>query len=446
MQVNVKIIALLLLLSTKMVHAQDTTRVSLLFVGDIMQHDSQINDAYDAATQSYQYAPCFQYVAPYLRQPDLTIGNLELTLAGPPYKGYPQFSAPDALAYTLRDVGFDILATANNHSLDRRKRGLERTITVLDSVGLLHTGTFKDSLDRASRYPLVIEKNGIRLALLNYTYGTNGIPATPPNIVNPLDTALIRQDVRAAQTMGVDAIVLFAHWGSEYQSQPNANQKMLAEFCRALGVKLIIGAHPHVLQPMYWHQATDQLVAYSLGNFVSGQRTRYRDGGAMLYVDLEKVSHDSATQTRIAGASYQLEWVHRDSKGNYTILPLPQFEQDSSIVIGAARAQLRQFAADSRALFKKFNQNIKEVSPTAFTFRIVIDHYDSAWAASDLLTFYNFNESEEQLVSAVFEDEVTAFSAWRNIVSRTSYTRAYVVARRQKTDSARGKDDSDGKF
>src|SRR5688500_2566918 len=128
------------MVSALAVSAQDTTRLSLLFLGDIMQHDSQISDAWDPNLKKYNYKPCFQFVKPYTQAVDLAIGNLELTLAGPPHKGYPQFSAPDELLEALKDMGMDVLVTANNHCADRGTKGIERTIEMLDSLEILHTG------------------------------------------------------------------------------------------------------------------------------------------------------------------------------------------------------------------------------------------------------------------------------------------------------------------
>lgn len=347
------------------VSAQDTTRVSLLFIGDVMQHDSQINAAYNASNKNYDYSSCFQFVKPYLASADLTIGNLEVTLAGSPYKGYPQFSAPDELAVTLKDVGMDILVTANNHCLDRGRKGLERTVMMLDSLDIVHTGTFRDTVERMNDYPLFVEKNGFKLSLLNYTYGTNGIPVTRPNVVNRIDTAVIRQDILKAKTQSPDAIIVFLHWGQEYQSLPNKWQRDVATVCFNAGAKLVIGAHPHVLQPMEWRKASDQLIAYSLGNFVSGQRDRYKNGGAMLKVDLVKTGNDSLVNTRIDSAAYMLEWVYRsaDSKKQYYILPVPEFEQDTTGFIKdeASKAAFQVFADDSRKLFKKHNVSLEEV-------------------------------------------------------------------------------------
>lgn len=345
--------------------AQDTTRISLLFIGDIMQHDSQIKSAYDPSAKQYDYSSCFQFVKPYLASADLAIGNLEVTLAGPPFKGYPQFSSPDALALTLKDVGMDVLVTANNHCVDRGKKGLERTVMMLDSLKILHTGTFGDTVDRMNDYPLLFEKNGFNFALLNYTYGTNGIPVTKPNVVNMLDTAIMRKDIMKAKQTSPDAIIVFVHWGSEYQSLPNKWQKVVTEFCFKLGVKLLIGAHPHVLQPMEWRKESDQLIAYSLGNFVSGQRDRYKNGGAMLQVDLMKIVKDSVSTTRIDSAGYILEYVHRttDAQKDYYILPAPTFEQDTTGFIKdeVSKLAFKTFLDDSRKLFKKHNVALGEI-------------------------------------------------------------------------------------
>lgn len=365
------------------VQAQDTTRLSLLFVGDIMQHDTNIAAAYNPVTGKYDYSACFEYVAPIIKSADLAIGNLELTLAGSPYKGYPQFSAPDALAVELKRAGFDVLVTANNHSLDRRRKGLERTVRVLDSLQMLHTGTFKDSAERATVYPFVIEKNGFRLSLLNYTYATNGIPVTKPNIVNMIDTVQMKRDLKKAREQQGDAIIVFMHWGDEYQSLPNKEQKRLTELCFREGAKLVIGAHPHVLQPMEWRKENDQFVVYSLGNFISGQRPRYRDGGAMLWIDLQKVSRDSVTTTSINNAEYELEWVQKtnDDKKEFVMLPFRYFESDTSFIAdNILRNAFDVFRKDARALYAKHNRNVYEKNngsnPESFHYSVRINSHN----------------------------------------------------------------------
>lgn len=360
--------------------AQDTTRLSLLFLGDVMQHESQINAAYDPLIKKYEYASCFQFVKPYIASADLSIGNLEVTLAGPPYSGYPHFAAPDELLTTLKDAGMDVLVTANNHCVDKGKKGLERTIDMLDSLKLLHTGTFADETNRLNDYPLIIQKNGFKLALLNYTFSTNGLPVTKPNIVNRIDTTLIHQDLIKAKQSSPDMIIVFTHWGVEYQSLPAQSQKDVAEFCFRHGTDLVIGAHPHVIQPMEWRKDKNQLVAYSLGNFVSGQRKRYTDGGVMLRVALEKISFKpDSSKTTIDSAAYILEWVYKQHEGRkkYYILPVPRFENDAEGFIKDAESRLamKTFISDSRSLYTKNNLQLREsksiLSDTVTTYKVL---------------------------------------------------------------------------
>lgn len=346
--------------------AQDTTRLSLLFAGDVMGHDSQIASAYDPVKKEYDYSACLQFIKPYIQHADLAIGNLEVTLAGPPYKGYPQFSSPDALARDLKEAGFDVLVTANNHCVDRGRRGLERTIMMLDSLKIPHTGTFVDSASRAKDYPLMVYKNGFSIALLNYTYGTNGLPVRKPNVVNMLDTALIRNDLIKAKALKPDAIIVFTHWGAEYQSLPSRAQKMVAEVCFKNGAQLVIGAHPHVIQPMEWRKDKNQFIVYSLGNFVSGQRKRYTDGGALAYVELQKIIYkQDSSLTTVDSAAYYLEWVHRtlDANKDYYILPAPDAQKNMAFIKHqTAKDAYTLFLDDSRKLYKQHNKNVAEIT------------------------------------------------------------------------------------
>lgn len=332
--------------------------VTISFIGDVMQHSPQIKSAYDPLTDSYNYHPCFRYIAPSLRSSDITIANLELTLSGEPYSGYPAFSAPDELAMAMKQAGIDVFVTANNHSLDRRKHGVERTIDVLNKFNIPHTGTFKDSTERAEHYPFLIKKNGVKIALLNYTYGTNGIPTTPPNIVNRIDTDQIKADLDKAKSLSPDVIITIMHWGKEYERLPDKEQKYLAKYCKENGADLVIGSHPHVLEPIELNEDRDHLTVYSLGNFVSNQRTRYRDGGMMVTTTLEidTANHES----RIADVGYLLTWVYKKTtpSGNeYYILPAEAFKDDTDFISDESdREKLKLFLSDSRSHFAQNNQ------------------------------------------------------------------------------------------
>jgi poly-gamma-glutamate capsule biosynthesis protein CapA/YwtB (metallophosphatase superfamily) len=279
----------------------DTSRLKIIFAGDLMGHDGQIKSAWDEKSKTYNYDTCFSLIRELVSSADIAVLNLEVTLAGAPYKGYPQFSSPDEVALAAKNAGFDVFINANNHALDGGKKGIERTIDVLHGNGIIRTGTFKDSLQRGTEYPLIIEKNNIRLAILNYTYGTNGLVETPPNIVNYIDTVLIKRDIDKARLAEPDFVIATLHWGVEYQRTENIQQRDLAGFLLKNGVDAIIGSHPHVIQPIrkYYNNPADssnyKLVVYSLGNFISNQGERYRDGGIMIEVDLQKAGKTEVT-------------------------------------------------------------------------------------------------------------------------------------------------------
>ena len=333
----------------------DTLR--LLFVGDLMQHQGQINAARTA--KGYDYSTCFEYVKEEINRADLAIANREVTLGGKPYKGYPAFSAPDEFLTAIHNAGFNVLVTANNHSLDRGSPGLERTIQLIDTLKIPHAGTYINSEAREKEYPLLLEKNGFRIALLNYTYGTNGIPVTLPNIVNYIDTTIIAKDIETGKALKPDAIIACMHWGIEYQSLPDKEQKFLADWLLRKGVDHVIGSHPHVVQPI--EVRTDSLtndkhlIVYSLGNFISNMSARRTDGGLMVRMELVKDS-----TTRLNNCEYSLVWTARpmqSGKKNHQLLPI-NLSADSIPL--QARNSLKIFTNDARTFFSKHNQGIKE--------------------------------------------------------------------------------------
>jgi len=340
-----------------------TSSLSLIFIGDIMQHMPQLDAAFNQTTNLYNYDSCFIFVKPIISQADFAIANLETTFAGRPYSGYPAFSSPAALAKSILFAGIDILGTANNHCCDRGKEGIERTISVLDSLGLMHIGTYLNAKARSESCPLILRHNGISVALLNYTYGTNGNTIYEPNVVNLIDTALIRRDLHAARDSMPDKIILFMHWGTEYERQPNTYQKEIASFCLKNGADIIIGSHPHVLQPIEIFSLGDNLskrevmVAWSLGNYVSNQRDRYRDGGAMIRIDLQK----NATGTSILKAGYELTWVYTPIVGDkkrYYILPVNKYIGNPDGMDSTSFEKMRIFQDDSRLLFEESNNGV----------------------------------------------------------------------------------------
>ncbi|MBO7482083.1 MAG: CapA family protein [Bacteroidales bacterium] len=287
---------------------KDTTyRISLLFAGDLMQHEDQFKFALkDDGT--YDYSECFQFVKHEIESADIAVANFETTLDGPPYHGYPNFCSPDKFLVDCMAAGFDIMLTANNHTCDRRQAGLERTIHVMDSVGIQHLGTYLDTASFEQNYPLLVEKNGFRIAMLNYTYAINGATVHAPNIVNRIDTAKISIDIEKAKSMEPDAIIAFMHWGIEYMLDPDISQKKLADWLFNKGVTHIIGGHPHIVEPI--EIRTDSItgekhvLAYSLGNFISNSTRQGTYCGMTIRLDLEKDS-----TVRISNCDYSLYFV-----------------------------------------------------------------------------------------------------------------------------------------
>lgn len=345
---------------------QQSDTLSLIFMGDIMGHDPQIKSAYNPHTRTYHYDSVFAYVAPIIKQHDFGIANLEVTLAGKPYQGYPNFSSPDALAQACKNNGINVLVTANNHSCDKGKKGIVRTLQVLDSLQILRTGTFANEQERDEKNLLVLEKNNIRVGILNYTYGTNGIAVPSPTIVNLLDTLTIASDIDKAKEKQLDKLIAFVHWGDEYKQKPNQKQQNMAKFLFEKGIDIVIGSHPHVLQPMEYlpfnQNQKERMVVYSLGNFVSNQRKIHTDGGAMVRIVLEK----KEGQTYICEKGYYLTWVHKfhsEGKTKYEILPCAFLSEPKEQTISEQEArQMQIFIENSRALFQN-NINALEVKP-----------------------------------------------------------------------------------
>jgi poly-gamma-glutamate capsule biosynthesis protein CapA/YwtB (metallophosphatase superfamily) len=339
-------------------------KISLLFIGDIMGHDEQIWSAENRETHLYNYDDVFQYIKPVIAGADIAIANFEVTLGGPPYSGYPQFSSPVDLAVACKNAGIDYLVTANNHAADRGKKGIISTINRLDSIGIPHTGTFLNSSCRDSLTPLMIHKNGTSIALLNYTFSTNGIIVPEPVIVNMLDKELITKDINGAKDKNADIIILFLHWGTEYDTIPSKTQTDLAVYFQSIGVDLVIGSHPHVLQKMVRTKnnvtGNDDVVIYSLGNFISNQRKPKTDGGSMVRIDLTRTGE----KYNISNAGYYLTWVYtpiEKYRKKFFILPCSEFENKPDFFDKPeAYLHMKKFISDSRKLFNEQNIDIKE--------------------------------------------------------------------------------------
>lgn len=302
-----------------------STSMTLAAVGDILIHGTVYKDAMTG--NGYDFRPMFANVKNLMVQPDLTIANQETIVGGTEIglSTYPNFNSPFEVADALQDAGVDIVSIANNHTLDRGERAILSATDYFDKIGMMYTGGYR-SIDDRNKIR-VLNRNGIKITFLSYTYGTNGIPIPSGKdyLVNLIDMPQIKKDLTEAKKIS-DVIAVSMHWGNEYQRIPSDEQKKLAKELADEGVDIIIGHHPHVLQPMEWIEGKDghqTFVIYSLGNFLSGQMKNYKDIGGVLQVEIVKeVKSPTETIIRLQKPVFTPTYVTNQRYHNFKIVPL----------------------------------------------------------------------------------------------------------------------------
>jgi len=308
--------------------ADSTVTISISAVGDLMCHSPQFEYARVSA-DSFNFNPAFEIIKQYLQNSDFTFGNLETVTAGKlkGYSGYPFFNVPDEFVAAVKSAGFNLVTTSNNHALDDGEYGLLRTISTIKNTGLYYSGTFTSQRDRDSIR--IFNIKGIKLALLAYTYGTNGnpVPKEKPYLINLIDTMQIRKDINISRQIGTDIVLVYFHFGTEYKRTPTDYQKIIVEKTIADGADLIIGGHPHVIEPASFFKTSGGrldtgFAAYSMGNFISNQRWRYSDAGVILKIILKKNLNNGTIS--ILKVTFLPTWVFKGkikNKNGYEILP-----------------------------------------------------------------------------------------------------------------------------
>jgi hypothetical protein len=309
-------------------------RVTLGAVGDVLMHDAVKRSAetHGAGAPDAGFSWLFAPIADLLSEPDLTFANLETPIAPQASRGSRAFvfNAPPAVVGALQRSGVDLVSVANNHAFDQGRPGFEETLRMLDQAGMTYVGGGPAA--RAAG-PVRIERNGLALAFLGYTYGLNqpgnACPAAAPGCVRAaeIDAGRVLDDVRAAAA-SADAVVVSVHWGVEYDGQPRATEVELAHRIADAGALAVIGHHPHVLQPVELYRRADgqvAVIAYSLGNFVSNQSRLYVHGvtpdavgatrdGALLRVALARRDYGrGVTRVEVAGADVLPLWTENDT-------------------------------------------------------------------------------------------------------------------------------------
>lgn len=332
---------------------------TIVFAGDAMQHQGQL-DAARQTDRSYDYSGYFDAVEPYISDADYAVVNLETPIANAHLSGYPCFNAPVEYVTELAGSGFDLFLTANNHTLDRRDKGLCQTVSRLDSLRLDHIGTYTNAAERSQAIPLVKQIKDFKVGFLNYTYGTNGISLTTDAVVDYIDRSKIAADIKATRQAGAEIVCVCVHWGDEYVLLPNTWQKSLADFLVEQDVDMIIGSHPHVIQPAEMRKnprtGRDVLLVYSLGNFISNMKTTDTRGGMMVRA---KLTRDDKGRAKVAGADYRLIFtLPPDGRStNFRLIPVDA-DTDINASAGGRAAQCRAFTTSALRILNKHNINV----------------------------------------------------------------------------------------
>lgn len=306
------------------------TNAKILSVGDIMFHMPQVKAAY-LGDGKYDFTDNYEYVKSYISEADISIANFETVTAGneKKFSGFPQFNSPKESLHALKTSGFDIISTANNHSLDQGKEGLINTLKYSKEYGLKTVGTYENP---QSEY-LIEEKNGIKIGFLAYTYGLNGLDFYLSEeeldfMINRINEEKIKADIGKIGEES-DLVVVSVHWGDEYQKEPNEFQIDLGHKMVDWGANIVLGSHPHVLQKseIIKKDGMDNFIIYSQGNFLSNQRKEtmgnsFTEDGVMVGIDIEKdMTND---KTFIRNIEFIPTWIDKYNEANkvlYRILP-----------------------------------------------------------------------------------------------------------------------------
>ncbi len=327
--------------------------INIAATGDIMFHPSQIEGAYDESTNTYDFRNSFKAVKDIFQSADLTIGNFEGTTAGNEtyaYQGYPLFNAPDEALEAIKDAGFDVLSTANNHCLDTRKAGIIRTVEQISKQGMDSIGTFSK---KPETRVLMKDVKGIKIAFMSYTEMVNGLeaymdPADLDVMVNIIDETKMKEDIAYAKEQNADLIVFYMHWGIEYARTQSAFQEQTAEMLLSEGVDIILGSHPHVIQPSQTIELNGEkkFVAYSMGNFLSNQRVetlvpygmsaeeaKYTEDGVIINIEIEK--NGETGEVSIKDIDYIPLWVYKGTDENgspeHIVYPIDDFVESDDL-------------------------------------------------------------------------------------------------------------------
>lgn len=327
-------------------------RLSLIMVGDALLHSSLYRDGYQNGT--YDFTSQLELIKPEIQKHDLAFYNQESILGGTSIglSDYPNFNSPQEFGDAMIDAGFNLVSLANNHTMDRGVTAIQNSCDYWKTKDVLTAGSYCSAED--AEEIKIKEKNGIKYTMLAYTYGTNGItvPSDKPYLVNLYSDELAKADIEKVRDK-VDLLIVSMHWGTEYRSEPTDEQKREAEYLSNLGVDIIIGTHPHVIEPITY--INDTLVIYSLGNFISAQSTN-NDYNTMVElmtsVDVVKTTKDGKSEIKLQNLNNELlyNYYQKDSRWhNFKVIPFSQMNET--------------YNSDYKRLYEKYSSVVRMYNP-----------------------------------------------------------------------------------
>ena len=329
-----------------------TSKLSLIMVGDALLHSSLYRDGYNNGT--YNFTSQLELIKPIVQNYDLAFYNQESILGGTELglSDYPTFNSPKEFGDAMIDAGFNLVSLANNHTLDRGEKAVISSCNYWKTKDVLTAGSYTSN-EEANEIKIK-EKNGIKYTLLAYTYGTNGIPVPQGKdyLVNIYSDEKVKNDIEKVRDK-VDVLLVSMHWGNEYQTEPTAEQKRQAEYLSSLGVDIIIGTHPHIIEPITY--INDTLVIYSLGNFISAQSTN-NDYNTMVElmtsVDIIKEEKEGQTTIKLENLNNELlyNYYHKGSRWtNFKVVPFSRMNET--------------YNSDYQRLYDKYSAVVKMYDP-----------------------------------------------------------------------------------
>ena len=330
---------------------QEPATVSLVAVGDNIFHNTTLKAGKNG--DGYDFTPFYTKIKPEIQQADIAVINQEAPMAKEAEpSGYPRFNAPQSLAEDLVETGFNVINQANNHGMDQGAQAVYDTIALWDTFaqrGIVMTGMYRDAEDRAKQR--VLEKNGIRVGFLSYTYGTNGIPLPEdnPDLIAQIDREQMASELTALSGI-CDCMVVILHWGQEYQDAPGEEQQELARYLASLGADVIIGHHPHVIQKAEWVETPEgkrAFCAYSLGNFISSQDKPSTMLGGLLKLTIQK-DRDGAVTVENPGVRPIVTYYPK-GWSEFQVYPLEEYDNslaENHYVAGCTKEFFEQRAKE----------------------------------------------------------------------------------------------------